>query len=61
MSSSEKSNEFSERVRSDFSRARRKAFLNRVRSVLSGRPSTLLSYDEIKAQLPPAVPERSRT
>lgn len=43
--------ELSDRVRSDFSRARFKSFLNRVRSVISGRPTSLLSYDEVKAQL----------
>ncbi len=43
--------EFSERVRSDFSRARFKAFLNRVRAIISGQPTTLLSYDDIKATL----------
>src|SRR5512141_508662 len=45
------SDELTERVRSDFSRARFKAFLNRVRSVVSGRPTTLLSYDDVKASL----------
>ena len=45
------SDELSQRVRSDFSRARFKAFLNRVRSLVSGQPGTLLSYDEIKEQL----------
>ncbi len=40
-----------ERVRSDFSRARFKAFLNRIRSVVSGQPTTLLSYDEVKSAL----------
>jgi hypothetical protein len=39
------------RVESDFSRARLKAFLNRVRSIISGRPTELLSYDEVKASL----------
>ena len=43
--------ELNERVRSDFSRARLKSFLNRVRSVVSGRPTTLLSYDEVKSAL----------
>lgn len=43
--------ELSQRVHSDFGRARFKAFLNRVRSLLSGQPGTLLSYDEIKEQL----------
>lgn len=45
------SDELTERVRSDFGRARRKAFLNRVRSILSGRPTTLLSYDDVKSAL----------
>jgi hypothetical protein len=45
------SNELNERVRSDFSRARFKAFLNRVRAVVSGRPTALLSYDEVKSAL----------
>jgi hypothetical protein len=43
--------QLSERTRSDFSRARFKAFLNRVWSTLSGRPANLLSYDEIKEKL----------
>jgi len=38
-------------VRSDFSRARFKAFLNRIRSIVSGQPTTLLSYDDVKAKL----------
>lgn len=45
------SDELTQRVRTDFSRARFKAFLNRVRSVLSGSPTTLLSYDEVKSAL----------
>lgn len=40
-----------EQVRSDFQRARFKAFMNRVWASLSGQPSTLLSYDEIKEKL----------
>ena len=43
--------ELSERARADFSRARFKAFLNQVWSKISGQPSTLLSYDEIKEKL----------
>ncbi len=43
--------ELSARIRADFSRARFKAFLNRVWSVVSGRPNTLLSYDEVKEKL----------
>ncbi|SRR5581483_202903 len=39
------------RVRADFSRARFKAFLNRIRSRISGQPSTLLSYDDVKEKL----------
>jgi hypothetical protein len=45
------SDEMEARVRADFSRARFKAFLNRARSLLSGQPATLLSYDEIKEKL----------
>jgi hypothetical protein len=41
----------SERVRSDFAHARFKAFINRVRHTLGGRPMTLLSYDEVKEKL----------
>lgn len=40
-----------EQARSDFQRARFKAFMNRVWATLSGQPSTLLSYDEIKEKL----------
>lgn len=43
--------ELTSRVRSDFSRARFKAFLNRVRSLVSGQPTTLLSYHDVKEQL----------
>src|SRR5690242_18057232 len=43
--------DFSQRVRSDFSRARFKSFLNRIRSVVSGAPTELLSYDDVKAVL----------
>jgi len=42
---------FSERVRQDFARARFKAFINRIRTLLTGQPSTLLSYDEVKEKL----------
>jgi hypothetical protein len=42
---------FSEQARTDFQRARFKAFVNRVMAALSGRPTTLLSYDEIKEKL----------
>jgi len=41
----------SEQIRSDFQRARFKAFINRIRSTLAGSPTTLLSYDEIKEKL----------
>jgi hypothetical protein len=39
------------RVQADFSRARFKAFLNHVWAAVSGQPTTLLSYDEIKEKL----------
>jgi hypothetical protein len=39
------------RAESDFSRARLKSFLNRIRSIVSGRPRELLSYQEVKASL----------
>src|SRR5512142_3059626 len=45
------SNLISEQARADFQRARFKAFVNRLRGTLSGRPSMLLSYDEIKEKL----------
>ncbi len=45
------SDELTSRVRADFSRARFKAFLNRAWSVVSGQPTTLLSYDEVKEKL----------
>jgi hypothetical protein len=40
-----------EQARNDFQRARFKAFIHRVLGALSGQPSTLLSYDEIKEKL----------
>lgn len=43
--------ELNSRVRDDYRRARTKAFLNRVWSVLSGQPTNLLSYDEVKEKL----------
>lgn len=43
--------DFSARASSDFARARMKAFLNRIRSVIDGQPRTLLSYDEVKEKL----------
>jgi hypothetical protein len=45
------SDEFNEQAHADFQRARFKAFMNRVWGALSGQPSTLLSYDEIKEKL----------
>src|SRR3990172_12533473 len=39
------------RSRSDYNQARRKAFLSRMLAVLSGNPTNLLSYDEIKEKL----------
>jgi hypothetical protein len=45
------SDSISEQARADFQQARFQAFLNRVWATLSGRPSTLLSYDEIKEKL----------
>lgn len=39
------------RVQADYQRARRKAFFNRVWSILSGQPTNLLSYDDIKEKL----------
>ena len=41
----------SEQARSDFQKARFKAFMNRAWATLSGKPTTLLSYDEIKEKL----------
>src|SRR5258708_6170520 len=43
--------DISNRVQADFSRARFKAFLNHAWAVVSGQPTTLLSYDEIKEKL----------
>ncbi|HCB01048.1 MAG TPA: transcriptional regulator, partial [Anaerolineae bacterium] len=40
-----------ERVKSDFSRARFKSFINQVFSVVSGKKNNLLSYDEVKEKL----------
>ena len=39
------------RVQADFGRARLKSFLRRVRSMVSGEPRTLLSYDQVRSQL----------
>lgn len=41
----------SSRVRADYDHARFQAFLNRVWSVLSGQPTELLSYEEVKEKL----------
>jgi hypothetical protein len=43
--------DFAGQVRSDFARARFKAFLNRIRNILNRQPRTLLSYDEVKEKL----------
>lgn len=45
------SDQFSEQAQADFQRARFKAFVHRVWGTLSGKPTTLLSYDEIKEKL----------
>lgn len=45
------SDQFTDQSRSDFQRARFKAFMNRMWATLSGQPTTLLSYDEIKEKL----------
>lgn len=42
---------FSEQSRNDFQRARFKAFMNTVWASISGKPATLLSYDEVKEKL----------
>jgi len=41
----------SSRVQADYQRVRRKAFFNRVWSILSGQPTNLLSYDVVKEKL----------
>jgi hypothetical protein len=41
----------SDKVNSDFSRARLKSFLNRVQSLFLGTPTRLLSYDEVRTRL----------
>lgn len=46
-----KSDTLSEIVQADFKRARVKAFLNDVWAALSGKPTTLLSYDEVREKL----------
>lgn len=45
------SEELNSRVRADFSRARFKSFINQIFAVLSGQPTKLLSYDEVKEKL----------
>ncbi|MCA1899353.1 MAG: hypothetical protein LDL50_01465 [Chloroflexi bacterium] len=40
-----------ERTSADFNRARFKSFIKQVFSVLSGQPTTLLSYDDVKEKL----------
>ena len=45
------SDSFSEQSRTDFQRSLFKAFTNRVWATISGQPTTLLSYDEIKEKL----------
>jgi hypothetical protein len=45
------SDSISEQARADFQQARFQAFMNRIWATLSGQPSTLLSYDEIKEKL----------
>ncbi len=45
------SDEIDTRVRSDFSRARFKSFINQVFAVLSGQRNNLLSYDDVKEKL----------
>jgi hypothetical protein len=45
------SEELNSRVRADFSRARFKSFVNQILSVLSGQPTKLLSYDDVKEKL----------
>jgi hypothetical protein len=45
------SDELSARVRADYERARFKAFFNRVFAIISGQPTQLLSYDDVKEKL----------
>lgn len=45
------SDQINEQARADFQRARFKAFMNRVWASISGKPTTLLSYDDIKEKL----------
>lgn len=44
-------NSLAERARADYSRARFKAFVNNIWSLIQGKPNQLLSYDEIKEKL----------
>jgi hypothetical protein len=44
-------NSLTERARADYSRARLKAFVNNIWSLIQGSPTQLLSYDEIKEKL----------
>ena len=43
--------ELNERARYDYEQARRKSFVNRAMAALSGEPTSLLSYDEIRKKL----------
>jgi len=43
--------QLSAQANADFQRVRFKAFMNRVWATISGQPTTLLSYDEIKGKL----------
>ena len=45
------SDQISEQAKSDFQKARFKAFMNRAWGTLSGQRTTLLSYDDIKEKL----------
>ena len=44
-------NKLAQRAESDFSVARLKGFLNRIRSIVTGQPRELLSYEEVKNSL----------
>ena len=44
-------NRLTQRAETDFSVARLKAFLNRIRSIVSGQPRELLSYEEVRKSL----------
>ena len=44
-------NRLTQRAETDFSVARLKAFLNRIRSIVSRQPRELLSYEEVKKSL----------